>query len=170
MFFIAIDNGNFIVAKNLFTLSEKWRVPKREWDYVSVGVMYNYYLLAHWNGKLFTAWSYLGGRISSHLSATGTVPWRVEFDDVIGTIPTVGDGIVVIGFLSKNKITALSADDGKIPWNFTTDSPVMSSPAYSSGCFYFGASNGVAYAVSSGGKELWHTKLGSIVTTSAAAF
>ncbi|MGB9709716.1 PQQ-binding-like beta-propeller repeat protein [Infirmifilum uzonense] len=80
------------------------------------------------------------------------------------------DGIVVIGFLSKNKITALSADDGKIPWNFTTDSPVMSSPAYSSGYFYFGTSNGVAYAVSSGGKELWHTKLGSIVTTSAAAF
>jgi outer membrane protein assembly factor BamB len=109
----------------------------------------------------------------AHIASIGTILWEVKFNKnyTIGTIPTVADDTVVIGFLDNPRITALSTDNGKILWNFTTDSPVLSSPAYSSNYFYFGSTNGVVYAVSKDGKELWHTKLGSnIETTPAVAF
>jgi hypothetical protein len=77
---------------------------------------------------------------------------------------------VVIGFLDNSKIIALSTSNGEVLWSFETDSPVISSPAYSSN-FYFGSTSGVVYAVSKDGKELWHTKPGGgIETTPAVAF
>jgi hypothetical protein len=108
------------------------------------------------------------------IASSGTILWETKFNTsyTISTIPTIADDIVVIGFLEKPMIIALSTADGKILWNFTLDSPVISdSLAYSSGYFFFGSANGTVYAVSKDGEELWHTSLGSTIeTTPAVAF
>jgi len=133
--------------------------------------------LAYSKGKLFEAFSYTSGDISgvlrARLASTGNILWETSFNvsHTISTIPTVGEGVVAIGFLDNSMITALSTDSGEILWSFATDSPIISTPAYSSGYFYFGSTKGTVYAVSKEGKELWHVNLGSTIeTTPAVAF
>jgi outer membrane protein assembly factor BamB len=171
-----------ITVIDLFSFEEKWtkefeRLGHFGDAYYSIQVPYNKLLLAYSKGKLFEAHTYMSdskpnGIIRAYLASSGAILWEVEFKNgTIATIPTVADDVVVIGFLDNPKITALSVDDGKILWNFTMDSSIISTPAYSSGYFYFGSVNGTIYAVSKDGEELWHVKLGSTVeTTPAVAF
>jgi len=149
------------------------------WDSVeddtqSVKLPYNKYLFTYSKGKLFEAHTYRSqGILRARIANSGTILWEVKLDKgyTIGTIPTVADDVVVVGFLNVPKMIALSVDDGKILWSFTLDSPVTSdSLAYSTN-FYFGSSNGVVYAVSKDGREVWHTRLGGgVETTPAVAF
>ena len=171
--------GHWIRAINLFSLELKW-TKCTDWaiypsEFNSIQVPYNIFLLAYSKGKLFEADSIDSrGMLRARIANSGAILWEVKFDTsyTISTIPTIADDVVVIGFLEKPMITALSTDNGKILWNFMLDSPVTSdSLAYSSNYFYFGSTNGVVYAVSKDGKELWHTNLGSgIETTPAVAF
>ena len=112
------------------------------------------------------------GVLRARIASSGNILWEARFKgSAISTIPTIADNIVVIGFLNNSRVVALSADNGEILWNFTTDSPVVSSSAYSSNYFYFGSINGIVYAVSKEGEKLWHTKLGGgVETTPAVAF
>jgi outer membrane protein assembly factor BamB/tRNA A-37 threonylcarbamoyl transferase component Bud32 len=171
-----------IIVKNLFSLADKLSVGTGTGfsDRYSIRVGRNEYLLAYSNAKLFIAYTnywgaYTGAVLRVLIASNGALLWMVKFDDynsyAIGTIPTVADDVVVIGFLKSPKITAISTDNGKILWNFTLDSPIASdSIAYSTN-FYFGSSNGVVYAVSKDGREIWHTRLGGgIETTPAVAF
>jgi len=171
-----------ITVKNLFSLADKLSVGTGTGfsDRYSIRVQRNEYLLAYSNAKLFIAYTnclgeYTGAVLRVLIASNGALLWMVKFDDynsyTIGTIPTVADDVVVIGFLKSPKITAISTDNGKILWSFTLDSPIASdSVAYSTN-FYFGSSNGVVYAVSKDGREVWHTRLGGgIETTPAVAF
>jgi outer membrane protein assembly factor BamB len=171
-----------IFVTNLFSLEVKWSKEFESLGYwgancYSIQIPYNKLLLTYSKGRLFEAYTYKSdsksnGTIRAYIASSGTIAWEVKFEGyTISTIPTVADDVVVIGFLNNPKITALSTDNGKILWSFTMDSPVSSSPAYSSNYFYFDSTNGVVYAVSKDGKELWHTNLGSgIETTPAVAF
>jgi len=165
-------------AQDLFSLNTKWveyitSIRKARIIYPPCTVVQ----LAYSKGKLFEAFSYTSGDISgvlrARLASTGNILWETSFNvsHTISTIPTVGEGVVAIGFLDNSMITALSTDSGEILWSFATDSPIISTPAYSSGYFYFGSTKGTVYAVSKEGKELWHVNLGSTVeTTPAVAF
>jgi outer membrane protein assembly factor BamB len=163
-----------IKAKNLFSLVDKWYAGTDCHSPSSIRLIGNNYLFTYSKGKLFEAFTCNSiGVLHARIASSGTFLWGVNFEGyIIGTIPTVADDVVVIGFLDHPKITALSTDNGKILWNFTLDSPVISdSLAYSSNYFYFGSTNGTVYAVSKDGEELWHTNLGSsIETTPAVAF
>jgi outer membrane protein assembly factor BamB len=176
--YFAWSYGWYTDARNIFSLSTTWS-KQVGWtsdddSAQSIKLTYNKILFTYSKGKLFEAYSYDSqGILRARIANSGTILWTVTLDKgyTISTIPTVADDVVVIGFLNNPKITALSIDNGKILWSFTMDSPVSSSPAYSSNYFYFGSTNGVVYAVSKDGKELWHTNLGSnIETTPAVAF
>jgi len=176
--FVSLYNGAegwyWTAAKNIFSLDRKW-TEKTDWviigEFRSIQTPYNIFLLAYSKGKLFEADSYDSNNVlRARIAGSGTTLWEVRAKGTIGTIPTVADDVVVIGFLDNSKIVALSTSNGEVLWSFETDSPVISSPAYSSN-FYFGSTTGVVYAVSKDGKELWHTKPGGgIETTPAVAF
>jgi len=178
--FSIYDHYYYTVAVNLFSLSNKWTETEYMREESSEGgrtifLPYNVFFLAYSKGKLFNAFSNRSSNDSVlrvRLASSGTILWKVKFKGhIIGTIPTIGEDVVVIGFLNNPMITALSTDNGSVLWNFTIDSPVSSPVAYSSGYFYFSSVNGVVYAVSKDGKELWHTKLESgVETTPAVAF
>ena len=161
-----------VKAKNLFSSADKWYAETGCDSPSSIRLSRNRYLFACSKGKLFEAFTCNSiGELHARITSSGTVLWKVAFQGgVINTIPTVADDLVVIGFLNVPKIVALSVDDGKVIWSFTLDSPIASgSVAYSTN-FYFGSSNGVVYAVSKDGREIWHTRLGgSIETTPAVA-
>ena len=171
----SIGWGSYIVTKNLFSLEEKWSyghqgLASESFQYIQLP--YNCVLLTYSKGKLFEAFTYRdNGVVSAYTASSGTNLWKVQFNSyTISTIPTIADDLVVVGFLNALGIVALSSENGKVLWSFSTDSPVVSSPAYSMN-FYFGSSNGVVYALSKDGKELWHTNLrSSIDTTPAVAF
>ncbi|MCC6004911.1 MAG: PQQ-binding-like beta-propeller repeat protein [Thermofilum sp.] len=130
-------------------------------------------MLTYSKGKLFEAYTYdSDGLLHVRIASSGTIAWEVKFEGyTIGTIPTVADDVVVVGFLNVPKIVALSVDDGKVLWSFTLDSPIASDSIAFSSYFYFGSSNGVVYAVSKDGREVWHAKLGGgVETTPAVAF
>jgi serine/threonine protein kinase/outer membrane protein assembly factor BamB len=170
----------YTYAINIFSLSttwSEWVAPA--WDSVeddtqSVKLPYNKYLFTYSKGKLFEAHTYRSqGILRARIANSGTILWEVTLDKgfTIGTIPTVADDVVVIGFLEKSMITAFSTDDGKILWSFTLDSPIASDSIAFSSYFYFGSSNGVVYAVSKDGREVWRAKLGGgVETTPAVAF
>jgi serine/threonine protein kinase/outer membrane protein assembly factor BamB len=176
--YFAWSYGWYNDARNIFSIRTTWSQHVGggidEDSTQSVKLPYNKYLFTYSKGKLFEAHSYGSqGILRARIANSGTILWEVKLDKgfTIGTIPTVADDVVVVGFLNVPKMIALSVDDGKILWSFTLDSPVASdSIAYSTN-FYFGSSNGVVYAVSKDGREVWHTNLGgSIETTPAVAF
>jgi len=162
---------------NLFSLEKKWeyRVVSSNYQdehFYPIRLPYNKILLAYSKGKLFEAYTHDShGMLHTRIASSGTIAWEVKFEGyTISTIPTVADDVVIVGFLNALGIVALSSENGKVLWSFSTDSPVISSPAYSNN-FYFGSSNGVVYAVSKDGREVWRTRLGgSIETTPAVAF
>ncbi|MCC5998532.1 MAG: PQQ-binding-like beta-propeller repeat protein, partial [Thermofilum sp.] len=172
-----LDWGVWTSSINLYSLEKKWacRVTNSNYGkehFSPIKLPYNKILLTFSKGKLFEACTHDSqGVIHVRIPSSCSTLWEVTFQGyTISTIPTVADDSVVVGFLNALGIVALSSENGKVLWSFSTDSPVVSSPAYSTN-FYFGSSNGVVYAVSKDGREVWHTRLGgSIETTPAVAF
>ncbi|MDP8245920.1 MAG: PQQ-binding-like beta-propeller repeat protein [Candidatus Hinthialibacter antarcticus] len=107
--------------------------------------------------------------------------FRVTLPKAVYSSPAIGpDGTVYVGCLDGS-LYAIDGDARSIKWNYSVrpaelaDDPdyygppyVMGSPTVdANGTVYFGDTNGVLYAVSSEGEEIWQMKLANSNITAA---
>jgi len=100
----------------------------------------------------------------SYASKSGTLQWQRTGLSYVATIPTIGDGVLVVGSDLNDNLTALSLVTGALSWSFKADGNIVGSPAYSNGLFYFGTSVGTIYAVTGQGAQVWSSHIGGTVT------
>ncbi|AWR96162.1 PQQ-binding-like beta-propeller repeat protein [Acidianus sulfidivorans JP7] len=122
-------------------------------------------MISYSNGYVYLT-SYDSDTICSFLASTGTKEWTVELNGGITTIPTIGDGLVVVGL--SNQIVAISTSSGEVEWNFSFDGSISDTPSYYDGMFFFGTSTGNLYAVNSEGGLVWEKNFGSTIFTTPA--
>jgi len=106
--------------------------------------------------------------LDAFLASTGTSLWLDNLGGSIDTIPTVGDGVVAVGFSDVKNISGINAQNGNKDWSYPTDAQLSDTPAFAGGAFYFGTLNGTLYSLSSTGEVLWKTQIGSVAETTPA--
>lgn len=83
------------------------------------------------------------------------VLWTFEAGAGFETNPLVVDGIVYAGS-RDGYFYALSADTGRLKWQYRTDGPILFSAAYQGGTVYFASNDAHAYALhAQTGELLW---------------
>ena len=96
--------------------------------------------------------------------------WTYEAGNSIESSAAIVGSTVFVGSQSgdKGELIALSLDNGKVYWKFSTDSPIgESSPAYGSGVVYIGDLGGWINAVNaSDGKKVWAFKTSGEIKSS----
>ena len=130
---------------------------------------YGWGLISSSQGYVFFA-GFGSTNLTAFLASTGTLVWTSEVypNGQISTIPTVGGGVIVFGYTNYNQVWGLSETTGEPLWNFNTTSPVVGTPAYSNGVFYFGTTDGTFYAITSTGNLLWKENFGSAIESTPA--
>ncbi len=103
--------------------------------------------------------------ITAVLPATSSTAWQISLGGNIDTIPTIGNGVLVVGYSNINQITAVNATTGLDLWNFTTDAAIDASPAYDNGSFFFGTTGSTFYSVNETGALQWSTPMGTAIET-----
>jgi outer membrane protein assembly factor BamB len=93
--------------------------------------------------------------------ADGSEKWNFNAGTGVWSSAAIGlDGTVYVG--AGSALYALSPVNGQRKWSFATSGQVNSSPAIATdGTTYVGTNNGVLYAVSAAGTELWHLQVPS---------
>lgn len=114
-----------------------------------------------------------GSTLYAFSADDGLLLWTATLPDLIATVPTVGAGLVVVGYSNSANVTALDVFTGATVWNFSTSAPISSpSVSYGDGLFYFGTSLGTLYGVNAAGAAAWSFKdkaMGAISTTASVA-
>ncbi len=111
-----------------------------------------------------------GSGLAAYTATNGATLWSVGLPGDLWGVPTVGAGLVVVGYSNLNEISALNATDGTAVWNVSLDAPLAEAVAFADGVFYLGTTYGGVVAVSAGGTVLWSVGLGtSLETTPAVA-
>jgi outer membrane protein assembly factor BamB len=128
---------------------------------------YGQCLISYYNGYVYGI-TFNSGNITAIQSSSGTTVWQMNLDGKIDTIPTIGNGILVIGYSNQNQITAISTATNTTLWNFITNGVVAASPAYDNGRFFFGTLGGSFYCVSENGQLVWKNPIGSAIETTPA--
>lgn len=113
---------------------------------------------------------YNSSTIYAYDAASGSLSWQKEANGKLATVPTMTNGVILLGYSDHNEVVALSESSGQILWTFTTDGPVVGSPSSDGQSFYFGTSSGTVYRVSSTGSQEWktHLKLDSRIVSTPA--
>jgi outer membrane protein assembly factor BamB len=88
----------------------------------------------------------------------------------VGTIPTVGNDTIFLGYYQSNNLTAVSLSTGRSLWNFTAgkNEAINSAPAYSAGSIYFATLNGTVYRLTSTGRMIWSANIHAPVESTPA--
>ena len=159
-----VAERNRLSSCNLATGAFQWGVnipqgSKPSVFYGSAGV--SYYL-----GQVFGV-SFGASTITALSSSSGSQNWQVNLAGAIDTIPTIGNGVLVVGFSNLQGISAVSATSGAQLWNFTANGLVNACPAYDSDSanFFFGTLNGTLYCVSQSGQQIWANHVGNGIET-----
>lgn len=124
-------------------------------------------MMAYYNGVLY----YVGlgtSQLSAFLGSSGYTLWEVNTSSPISSPPTVGSGMIVVGFVNNNSVEAFNYQKGNFYWNFSTDSPVTQSVSYNNGSFYFGTTLGTLYAITAYGTQSWTRNLNSAIESTPA--
>jgi outer membrane protein assembly factor BamB len=123
---------------------------------------YGDYLETYYQGNIFEA-TFGQSVLYDFLSSSGVLVWSHTLNGSADTIPTIGSGVMTIGFSNSDHLSALSITKGVPLWNFPTDGRVDASPAFSSGSFYFGSLGGTLYKLSSSGSLVWSSRIGAAI-------
>ena len=161
-----LAEGPWAVSDNLSRGSEVWEdgIPSSPAHSPLYGWGYGTYLA----GKFVYVQSGTG-TVFAFSSSNGSVLWTASVATAsLDTIPTAGSGQVLVGSASTDNATALSLENGSILWNFTADAPIVGSPSYAGGEYYFGTSRGTVYAISDSGTSLWSADVGAPVQATPA--
>ncbi len=126
-------------------------------------------LLTYSDGYLYSA-ADAGRDVEGFLSSSGDLEWNwTPKAGAVDTIPTVGGGLVVVGFSNLHNLTAIYAENGSVAWNYSFGSGYAdAAPAFYDGTFYFGTTSSVLLAVSSSGSVVWTATLGAPVESTPA--
>src|SRR6185503_9593444 len=97
--------------------------------------------------------------------------WTYEAGESIESSAAIVGSTVFVGSQKggdKGELIALSLDNGKVYWKFSTDSPIgESSPAYGSGVVYIGDLGGWINAVNAtDGQKVWAFKTNGEIKSS----
>src|SRR5690606_34670405 len=104
------------------------------------------------------------------VSSGGTRLWQqeVSFGEQLASSPALEGGRVITGSIDGS-VYAFDAGTGAAEWSFSTDAPVVSSPAIGrDGTVYVGSLDGNLYALSPAGAERWRVATGGGVVSSPA--
>ena len=109
----------------------------------------------------------LTGVSQSNVPNTLKQLWTYEAGDSIESSAAIVGGTVFIGS-QKGDLVALSLDNGKVYWKFSTGAAIgESSPAYSNGVVYIGDLNGWLNALNAtDGQKLWAFKTNGEIKSS----
>lgn len=130
---------------------------------------YGQTLLTYSDGYVF-ADGFESVGLSAYLASSGEDLWSgLSKSGSIDTIPTVGGGLVVVGFSNLQNISAIYELNGTGAWNrsFTSGYDV-SAPAFANETFFFGTTGSELMAVSLNGSLRWATGLGAAVEATPA--
>lgn len=98
-------------------------------------------------------------------AADGTVMWRHEAGNAIGTTPAVADGTVFAG-TDNGSLFAISTTDGSQEWTAAVGDGVGGGVSVANGRVYVGGEDGSVYAFSTGrGEQRWRFETGGPVRT-----
>ena len=106
--------------------------------------------------------------MGAFLASTGASLWWDNLGGLIDTIPTVGEGVLAVGFSDVKNVSGINAQTGNKEWSYSTDAQLSGTPAFAGDAFYFGTLNGTLYALSTSGKLLWKTPIGAVAETTPA--
>ncbi len=158
--------GPWLVADKVLTGENVWATNAGSAPAESPEDGYN--LLTFNDGLLYSV-LYKTDTVNTYVASSNTPVWSQTLNGSIDTIPTIGSGVMLLGYSDRQQVTALSTISGDPCWNFTTDSYVISTPAYSNGNFYFTTLNGTLYCNSvTDGTNLWQTNLESPIELTPA--
>jgi len=184
---VAIVNGIAVVGTENGTLfAIDTRNGEILWNFTANGPIFSSPYIA--NGTIFVGTSNpLSGSTFYALElSTGIIMWNHTFppDHTIISSPAVVNGKVFVGIsnytlpLPQNRIFAFNQTTGEPIWNFTTETPLWSSPALANGSLFFaeyGAFGTVPARVwalnETNGEPIWQTEIPNslIVSTPAVA-
>lgn len=91
---------------------------------------------------------------------SGELLWQTYADGELLSVPTVGEGLVVV-HTSSGKLEAFSLEDGQQMWSTTTRMPALTlrgtgAAAFESGGFFVGTADGkIAVVIRSNGQVAW---------------
>lgn len=146
-----------VEADYLASLASAWSQT------VPVPVDSNACNLSYFSGYVFAS-AAQNSWLFAFQASTGLLSWKTNLTGSIDTIPTIGNGIILMGFSNEDYVSAISTN-GVALWNFATNVPVTTTPAFSNGSFYFGTSDGMVYKISGSGMKEWAVNMGAPVTT-----
>ena len=118
-------------------------------------------------GTVFYAIQGSGG-LTAYSGANGGTEWSTGLPGGAWGTPTVGGDLVVVGYDNVDSVSAYYVSNGTAAWTVPINGTLGSSPAYANGVFYFGSTDGYAYAVSSDGSTLWNVAVGSAIEATPA--
>lgn len=157
-----------LYATSLADGSFKWRSPIQG-DLNTYSSYFGSYLMSYYAGDVFIV-GYDSSYLYSFVGSSGSPLWSIQSSGIIDTIPTIGNGIMTVGFSNLHVLSAFATSTGQSEWNYSVDSIVDAPPAFDSGYFYFGTEGGTCYEVSSNGAGGWSTDLGAGIETTPSAF
>ena len=128
--------------------------------------LYGYGLVAAAEGHVFFS-GFRTNHLETFIASSGEQVWDTTTPGVVDTIPTFGDGEILIGYSDVANVSAVSTS-GEVLWNVALSSSVLSTPSYSNGVFYFGTNGGTLYAVNGSGSILWSKNISSPIESTPA--
>ncbi len=106
--------------------------------------------------------------LTAYYATNGTTAWSIALPSGAWGTVTAGAGVVVIGYNGDDLLSAYNETTGASAWSVPINGTLASPAAFANGDFYFGTTNGIAYAVSSEGSVLWDVGTGSPIETTPA--
>jgi outer membrane protein assembly factor BamB len=92
----------------------------------------------------------------------GQEQWHTQFNASLSAAPAVSTSIFVVD--RSGGVTALSADARRVLWHFEARTAINATPLLADGKLFFGASNGVLYALDArDGRQLASMQLGGSI-------
>jgi outer membrane protein assembly factor BamB len=118
------------------------------------------------NWPMFRGSASLAGVAAQPLAPPLRVVWQTSIGPVESTAAIV-DGTVYAATM-RGRLAALSLDNGKLKWTFSSRNAFSASPCVSGGILYIGDEGGVFYALrASTGKPLYRFPTGDKIVSSA---
>lgn len=97
----------------------------------------------------------------------GQEQWRAQFSGALSAAPAVGEAIFAVD--RSGSVTALSPDGRQALWQFDAHAAINATPLLADGKLFFGASNGIYYALDAdSGHELARIQLDGSIDVAAA--